>query len=380
MSEKGIIGKITDKGFGFIKYSDGEIFFHVKDVIPASDKNEIAEGMEVEFVKGKGKEGKPAAKQVRIKSRPILQDKPANTFLQQIGCTESLINCNYILPKDTIKTINPEKIDNFSIMFNKATHFENDKFIFYKRERHGNESINLAKRFNSIASQYSFIKQLHIRHKESISKLHGINNIKSSIFSPDWRLILGIGHESVYEVSITLHHIYGIPYIPGQAVKGITRSWIITEVFAQDEREALKDKLFCRIFGSPKESAIGEHQGSVMFFDAFPTTVPKLEVDIMNPHYGDYYQGNEPPADYLNPIPIPFLTVSSTPFEFIIGVQKVLKITELSTEEQKSRIISECQALTAGATLPELALEWLKRALTEHGIGAKTAVGYGYFK
>jgi len=107
----------------------------------------------------------------------------------------------------------------------------------------------------------------------------------------------------------------------------------------------------------------------------------------MNPHYGDYYGGKTvngkplPPADYLNPVPIPFLTIGKgAKFEFIIGMQKVLKITDLSEEEQKSRIIPECQALTDGAMLHDLTLEWLKKALTEHGIGAKTAVGYGYFK
>jgi len=175
-------------------------------------------------------------------------------------------NINYFLPKDTGETIKPEQIDNFSLLFNKMPYFnsEDNKFIFYKRDRHGNEIINLAKKINFNIGN-SLIKGLSNRHKASITQLLSIDNIKSSIFTPDWRLILGIGHESVYETSITLHHIYGIPYIPGQAVKGATRNWIITEVFEQNEKKALKDNLFCRIFGSPKESAIREHQGSVIF-------------------------------------------------------------------------------------------------------------------
>ena len=34
----------------------------------------------------------------------------------------------------------------------------------------------------------------------------------------------------------------------------------------------------------------------------------------------------------------------------------------------------------AGKTLLEVAEDWVSKALTEHGIGAKTAVGYGLFK
>ncbi len=52
--------------------------------------------------------------------------------------------------------------------------------------------------------------------------------------------------------------------------------------------------------------------------DGLPTTFPQLDLDIMNPHYGDYYQkkkdnkGNPiPPADYLNPVPVTFLAVAT---------------------------------------------------------------------
>ena len=88
------------------------------------------------------------------------------------------------------------------------------------------------------------------------------------------------------------------------------------------EKRALNNKNFCKIFGSPKDSALGEHVGSIIFFDAFPISKPHIKPDIMNVHYPDYYGGDKPPADYQNPIPIPFLTVENTKFEFIIGVKK----------------------------------------------------------
>lgn len=367
MMEKGTIEFFNfDKGFGFIKYSKGDIFFHINDVTPASDKDKINEGIEVEFVVGKGKKGKSAAKQIKI----LHKERRQNILVDN-----DISNINYFLPQDTMQTITPENIDNFNLSLNRTPYFDNDKFIFYKRDRKGKEIINITKKFHI---NNDIIKSLSDRHRETIRRLHTCERIVACSFAPDWRLIVGIGHESVYETSITLHHIYGIPFIPGQAIKGVTRSWIITEVFGQDEKDALKDRLFCRIFGSPKESATGEHQGLVLFFDAFPTTVPKLELDIMNPHYGEYYQGKQPPADYLNPVPIPFLTVGkNTKFEFTVGKRRV-KTTRDISKDSSSPLISECKDLTIDSEPHEVALAWLKRALTEHGIGAKTAVGYGY--
>jgi len=38
------------------------------------------------------------------------------------------------------------------------------------------------------------------------------------------RMIVGLGDESVLETSIMLHHTYGVPYIPGSALKGLAAS------------------------------------------------------------------------------------------------------------------------------------------------------------
>lgn len=302
---------------------------------------------------------------------------------------------NSKLPERTRDTLSDKisEIDNFSLKLNKTVNFIFNKKEFkeevylYKPEYKDKADNNKKKKFDmglEIKVKQEDLNNIVRRHNASIKQLY---ETKSISFSPDWRLIVGIGNESVYEVSITLHHIYGIPYIPGQAVKGVTRSWVITEVFGQDEKkEALKDKLFCRIFGSPKESDIGEHQGSVMFFDVFPLTVPKIEVDIMNPHYSDYYSEKivngkpVPPTDYLNPVPIPFLTVSKdAKFEFIIGMKEPLKARDI-LKGTESSLITKCESLYNDSTVIEIAMAWLKKALMEHGIGAKTAVGYGYFE
>jgi CRISPR-associated protein Cmr6 len=94
--------------------------------------------------------------------------------------------------------------------------------------------------------------------------------------------------------------------------------------------------------------------GKVIFFDAIPANPAnlKLELDVMNPHYALYYQGAQPPADYHNPVPIFFLTIGpGSEFLFAIASQE--------------------------ADLANKAGDWLKQALKEIGIGAKTVAGYG---
>lgn len=266
-----------------------------------------------------------------------------------------------------------------------------------------NFHLRLFKQKGMFNSNYEFDKKYNIEFQKSqfntvlVSKINqtNINNAKNLlgednvicdlVFHPDWRLVIGLGGSSVYETGMTLHHTYGIPYIPASAVKGIVRSYVITEVY-KNEIEALSKKDFCDIFGCSGEGKIedangkkqpfksfykieaeqnndkrdsGDRQGKVIFFDAFPIGTIKLEADIMNPHYSDYYgdtKGEVPPADWHNPIPIPFLTIGkTTSFQFVIGVKK------------ENVILNQTKS-------------WLESALKEKGIGAKTAVGYGYMK
>jgi len=121
------------------------------------------------------------------------------------------------------------------------------------------------------------------------------------------------------------------------------------------------------LFGTTKE------KGSVVFFDALPVPLEdigekirelprKLEsgnglidvfdLDIMNPHYGPYYQNGEPPGDWYNPVPVFFLVVrEGVPFVFGVGGKNA-----------------------------EVAENLLKLALKHHGVGAKTSLGYGRFE
>ncbi len=313
------------------------------------------------------------SKDVHYTGRRRIRQTDDNRYAASRVYTES-INIQYKLPKDTAGIIKkPEDIDNFALRLNKPAVFipGDEKFEFFKTIKN-KVILNIKPDFSKLD-----IKAIAERHKISITK----QNLEtdSARFRPVWRMIIGLGNESIYETSMTLHHVYGIPYIPGSAVKGVVRSYIITELFGKNDKgemdlekaeiRALKTKWFCDIFGCPEDSFYKKSmKGKIIFFDSLPSSQPKIKIDVMNPHYAPYYSdssGNTPPADYHNPNPIPFLTVEDTEFEFIIGVKEIDNIP-----------IQEGKFL--GKTLLSVVFEWMGKALSEHGIGAKTAVGYGY--
>src|SRR5258706_3964206 len=39
------------------------------------------------------------------------------------------------------------------------------------------------------------------------------------------RIVLGLGDESAIETAVTVHHTYGVPYIPGSALKGLAAAY-----------------------------------------------------------------------------------------------------------------------------------------------------------
>lgn len=197
---------------------------------------------------------------------------------------------------------------------------------------------------DSYASQYQ--KRLEKQLKSLQAQGYKIDQFNLKTES---RLIVGLGAKGALEVGITLHHLYGFPYIPSSAVKGICRAFAEQIADAQDEEKK-------QIFGSKSkdEKQDSEKQlGGVVFLDAVPNA-PRLEKDIMNPHYSPYYSGQDVPGDWHKPIPVFFLAVpAGTEFWFGLAAD---------SEEHLKK-----------------AKEWLIGGLSELGAGAKTSSGYGFF-
>ncbi len=63
---KGIIRRLMDRGYGFIKTEQEEdLFFHRNDM-EGVEFTSLSEGQEVEFEVGKGRDGRPQAVKVRL--------------------------------------------------------------------------------------------------------------------------------------------------------------------------------------------------------------------------------------------------------------------------------------------------------------------------
>jgi CRISPR-associated protein Cmr6 len=124
------------------------------------------------------------------------------------------------------------------------------------------------------------------------------------------------------------------------------------------QRLANHHQQYQNLFGSPSR------RGKVTFGDAFPTQLflnpdnderPILEIDLVNPHYGEYYGKNGIPSDDDKPVISNFLTVAAgTEFQFFIEA--------------------------SDKNLREKARDVLIASATESGIGAKTYANYGCFQ
>ncbi len=175
------------------------------------------------------------------------------------------------------------------------------------------------------------------------------------------RLAIGLGADHPLENGLTFDRVAGVPYLPATSLKGLCRA--ASQVLAEERT----DERLCYL-GSEDSWDVHpddpRQRGAVCFLDAYPVEPPRLEVDVLTPHYSRYYNAtarnrkNERPVDWDSPNPVKFLTVAAkTPFLIrLLG---------------DGRTVSE----------RERALEWtwehLLTGLELLGLGAKTAVGYG---
>ncbi len=166
------------------------------------------------------------------------------------------------------------------------------------------------------------------------------------------RMAVGLGAESVLETAVTLQRTYGVPYIPGSALKGLTAAYA---------RQRLPDwkidsAAYRILFGALKtETDPLDTAGYITFFDAL--YIPgsaladhPLAPDVLTVHHPEYYQGKAvAPADWDSPNPVPFLSATG---QYLV-------------------------ALAGPDGWARAAFDILRLALATEGIGAKTSSGYG---
>ena len=163
-------------------------------------------------------------------------------------------------------------------------------------------------------------------------------------------VICGMGERTPGENGLTLHPVYGVPFLPGTSLKGILRAWVLSQAWGSDWQEG--GAYFPALFGQ------GGHDGVaavVDILDALPVpSTPMFTLDVLTPHHADYYGGDGAPLGWEGPNPVHFLAAAK-------GV--------------RFRVVVEGDpAWVTKAT------EWLALALAERGVGAKSRAGYGRFK
>lgn len=180
-------------------------------------------------------------------------------------------------------------------------------------------------------------------------------------------LVCGLGLPHPAGTSLLLDRLTGAPYLPGSSVKGMLREAarlaaareFPDDVLSQGAAEywgANAD----RVFGAGAEGSGSHLRGGMTFFDAFPSQMPSLKLDVLTPHYGPYYMDGNPPGDWFSPVPVYYLAVSPG-VEFQFWYRSV-------PAQGSDKVQDEARV---GELLP-VALDWL-------GIGGKRSSGYGMF-
>jgi CRISPR-associated protein Cmr6 len=210
----------------------------------------------------------------------------------------------------------------------------------------------------------------------------------------DARLLIGHGNASGSDVGLTVHHTWGVPIVPGSALKGILAHHVATygphpsETTPDPARDPWRGvgwsgtavargpgELYRALFGAPDADddratgAPGATRGYVVFHDALylgdappvarevispaPESTQPFAADTLTVHQRLYYNehGKSEPCDHDDPNPVGFLTVRPKA-QFVV-------------------------VLEGPPDWTALAGQLLREALAQRGVGGKTTSGYG---
>lgn len=166
------------------------------------------------------------------------------------------------------------------------------------------------------------------------------------------KLMIGTGGESPYKsVSLmTFHHIYGIPYLPSSAIKGMFRSY-----WTQENLQGLE-----KLFGPDEVESENEEKKlltkeKLIFFDIFPKKYDLIS-EVMTPHHASYYSDGNNPTDDEDPKPLTFPALENAHFDIYVACEEPAILEKYEIKDH------------------------LEKAFKYYGIGAKIALGYGLAK
>lgn len=330
----------------------------------------------------------------------------------------------YLLPADSLQRLEPPKIIKFTHRKGKklkhpdyqlrAKSIQNPALFWcrFAPRRDFEEDARIPEQFIKAFASGAFPEddptrvepiralQARIDSQQEAQRANGqsVDTLETTV---QWRLVAGIGNSHPYENSLTLDRLFGFPYIAGSSWKGMLRSAVLERVAelaladagglepdASERRDGLLTDLDAALTNgeAPKKLLDGlggdgseafslfkqaarvfgciRSMGGIAFLDALPVGRPKLEADVMTPHTKHNQISEESlkesagvlaRGDATSPSPIVFLTVGrGTHFRFAWYGRD--------------------------AELVQRVGDWLKDAVQDVGVGAKTTAGYGYLE
>jgi CRISPR-associated protein Cmr6 len=186
------------------------------------------------------------------------------------------------------------------------------------------------------------------------------------------RMVLGMGASHPMENGFLFDRNLGVPYIPGSSMKGLAR-------VAANELAGLSADHMDNIFGHDPDALLQGQEprcGDIVFLAAYPERVPKLAVDVINPHHAEYYDALRKmesdtrrqlpePMEVESPIPVFYLVVDDESNQGLKqGCPWRFYLSSRSNNQHNLKLAIDC--LTLG--------------LMHLGIGGKTSAGMGYMK
>ena len=171
-----------------------------------------------------------------------------------------------------------------------------------------------------------------------------------------------VARDNALETGVSLSHTYGMPFIPGSAVKGLCRAaageWLAQRearryLFGDDRRSRAANDMSD---ADAADAGIDSEIGGVIFHDAWwdpAGKAPPLVAEVVTGHHPGYYgsAGKQDATDFDAPVPAPQIAVSGR-FRFVI-------------EGDPAWTRLACRLLAGG--------------LQQRGIGGKRSSGYGHF-
>ena len=199
------------------------------------------------------------------------------------------------------------------------------------------------------------------------------------------RLLINMAGGVQENAGMALDRCFGLPFLPGSAVKGVTRNAALWDILNEKDAATRANKLRIALLafgfigqdiGSKGDftwAAGGDKnmvrtardaftnsdtfRGVLSFLPAYPSSEPEIMAEVLTPHP----RANNAASGQGDPRPLFFPAVrEGSSFGFAILATWVPGRVDLS------EVLDQAD-------------QWLRQAITSTGIGAKTGAGYGWF-